>query len=261
MEKFDEIAISMYAELNSCQKVAKRLNVSPSTIHRALTRNGIKLPHRGDEALNNRKRKLVGDVADNVVAAYVRGDSMREIQKAFNCAQGAIYTALKIAGVKRRPKGQQPRELTQEEKNSIVQLRVNHNLSQAVIATQIGCHQTAVSNHLREMGVVCRPCSVGHGSWKGGRVKLSSGYIGVLVDSNWPYRSMINSAGYVPEHRKVMAEHLGRALERHETVHHKDGDRKNNSIENLQIHSGKHGRGVHMCCRNCGSHDIDVKDI
>jgi hypothetical protein len=37
------------------------------------------------------------------------------------------------------------------------------------------------------------------------------------------------------EHRIVMEEHLGRELLSTETVHHIDGDRLNNSLENLEL--------------------------
>jgi hypothetical protein len=33
----------------------------------------------------------------------------------------------------------------------------------------------------------------------------------------------------------VMEQHLGRYLTREECVHHVDGDKKNNSLENLQV--------------------------
>ncbi len=48
------------------------------------------------------------------------------------------------------------------------------------------------------------------------------------------------------EHRYIMEQYLGRKLERWEVVHHKDSDKSNNSIENLEVLSlSKHSR-LHM---------------
>lgn len=96
-----------------------------------------------------------------------------------------------------------------------------------------------------------------HHAWKGGRHPNLRGYIQVSVNDNHPLASMrATEAHYVLEHRLVMAEALGRPLESHETVHHINGVRDDNRLENLQLRIGNHGAGVVMTCRDCGSHNV-----
>jgi len=45
------------------------------------------------------------------------------------------------------------------------------------------------------------------------------------------------------EHRFVMEQHIGRKLLPEETVHHVDGNRSNNALENLELFSSRHGPG------------------
>lgn len=76
-------------------------------------------------------------------------------------------------------------------------------------------------------------------NWKGGKFVSPSGYVFVYAPDN----PMANSRGYVREHRLVMSNSLGRPLTDEEIVHHKDENKKNNDLSNLEIMTnGEHTR-------------------
>lgn len=106
-----------------------------------------------------------------------------------------------------------------------------------------------------------------------GRYINSDGY--VLINTTFREPTMrrdVNVQGYarvnlgsergrVLEHRLVMEEALGRPLETHETVHHINGDKQDNRLENLQLRQGKHGNGVRFTCLDCGSHNVSAAPL
>ena len=134
-------------------------------------------------------------------------------------------------------------------------------MSQTYIAAKFGTTQDIVSGLLRQWGRIPEKRygavrGPKHGSWRGG-THILNGYRLVTLDRGSRFWSMASSVrGYVAEHRLVMAESLGRCLTANETVHHINGDRLDNRLENLQLRQGKHGKGMVSKCADCGSHNV-----
>jgi hypothetical protein len=88
----------------------------------------------------------------------------------------------------------------------------------------------------------CRDCADkyyrgkhSHG-WKGGRWQSSDGYIWVYVPLDDFYHSMChNKNNYVMEHRIIIARSINRCLNSWEVVHHKNGVRNDNRLDNLLL--------------------------
>ena len=74
----------------------------------------------------------------------------------------------------------------------------------------------------------------GNPHWKGGKALSSQGYVVVSLGVRKKSNLM---------HRLVMEKHLGRKLSSKEIVHHKNGIKTDNRIENLELTD----RSKHMC--------------
>lgn len=72
-------------------------------------------------------------------------------------------------------------------------------------------------------------------AWKGGRyVDKKTGYVQIWKPEH-PNACIGRSKAYVLEHRMVMSDFLKRPLLKTEQVHHRNGDRADNRIENLEL--------------------------
>jgi hypothetical protein len=82
-----------------------------------------------------------------------------------------------------------------------------------------------------------------HPMWNGGRNINTQGYV-LIYSPDHPYK---DKRSCVREHRLVMEKHLGRYLKPDENVHHKNGDKQDNRLENLELltkneHDKLHGK-------------------
>ncbi len=98
-------------------------------------------------------------------------------------------------------------------------------------------------------GVLCKGCALRNHSfgednrrWNSTRRTVTKSGIRVYIGEGHPYFCMAHrcALGFaILEHRLVMAEHLGRPLEKYEVVHHIDGNNQNNDLANLLLLSAQ----------------------
>lgn len=137
-----------------------------------------------------------------------------------------------------------------------VSVREKHSTHGTILLVYVQCEKCKEYRWISKLKMdhkqytgYCYQCSRGINTreklwnWKGDRKILKSGYIKVKIYPDNPYYSMAHRNGYIPEHRLVMAEHLGRCLESSEIVHHRGTkypigskeDKGDNRAENLEL--------------------------
>lgn len=173
-----------------------------------------------------------------------------EIGKIFDVSASAICNKLRAYGIERRPqaedlKGQKFGRWT------VIKETGRNNRGQVTWLCQCECGNqgasttgTLKSGNTKSCGCLLKESArsrngVNHPSYKNARW-YRSGYV-LLSDRHHPNA---NKKGVISEHVLVMVKYLGRPLKKGETIHHKNGIRDDNRIENLELRSGQHGQGA-----------------
>ena len=154
---------------------------------------------------------------------------MWQIAKEQGVAIGKVYNYLKRHGIPTRPR------ITPE---TIEKIRAGNTGKKRGPLRMTEEHRA----NIRKANMARRGAFYVKTEFGGHTKKRDDGYIAVYV----PSHPRANSDGYVMEHHLVMEKHLGRLIAPGEVVHHINGVRDDNRIENLMVMTAKEHMSLHM---------------
>jgi transposase-like protein len=250
--------LAAYKDGASVKRLAQRFHCRDTVISAALATAGIKL-HPGGRA----HPVLSPEQGIEVAAMYAEGSSLPEIAEEIGCSVPVIASAVRRYGSMRRMG--KPKYWNDERRGQVLKM-ADIGASVNEIAEAVGAPYQAVNmviQHARSKGELARyiaPSGAAHHAWNGGRLIDSGGYVRIRLNDDERHLAPATPK-YHPEHRIVVARALERALKPTESVHHINGDKQDNRLENLQLRQGAHGKGVRAVCGDCGSHAIEFRPI
>ena len=115
----------------------------------------------------------------------------------------------------------------------VIEIKIHHHIRG--IPEFVNGHYSRINNPMKGRRRCANP------NWNGGRHINSLGYVLILdSDHRGPGRTP-----YILEHRHVMEKHFDRKLTRKDEVHHLNGDKADNRIENLMLLTKKEHAQLH----------------
>ena len=244
--------IGLYQSGQSVKQVARHFRCRSDVVSEVLLTKKVRL-HPGGRL--HPRLSPTGEA--ELATAYSSGSSLRKLADDYGVSVTTVRNVLRRQGITAREPAR-PEFWTPEVLARLTHLNAE-GFTEQYIATELGVSVGAVNRRLRFLGLASsepRARGASHGGWKGGRSVHGSGYILITPSEEDLQYVTTNLAGYAMEHRLVAGRALGRKLLRIETVHHINGDKTDNRLENLQIRRGPHGAGAVFQCQACGSHDI-----
>ena len=195
--------------------------------------------------------KVTDKQARSAAERFHAGERMPDLAAEYDCNVKTLRKAMRRIGYDSSERPTPPKKMTPERTARLIEL-YDAGVTHESIKEQLGLSRYTIHYALKRLG---RPRR--YKRWVNG-----DGYHYLTIPVGHPLHGAFAAMQgkenniHTSVHRFVMAEHLGRALMPWETVHHVDGDRSNNRIENLQLRQGRHGKGSTFSCMDCGSHNV-----
>lgn len=248
----DEI-VAAYRSGTTYRELCKRYNTKGHRITKILDDHGLKPHGRGGH------RKFTDAEEQAIAEAYESGTSSGSLARQYSCSVGLVRRIATDHGKIIAGRGNWFRTFPDELIDRVLQLRTE-KLSTDRIAEIVELPEFQVRRIVNDNGMCRRwlraPQSGYEASHKPGE------YVFEALARDDPFLpTMARANGYVQQHRLVMARHLGRPLRKDESVHHINGIRDDNRIENLQLRQGQHGKGVVAQCADCGSYNVTTTKL
>lgn len=129
-----------------------------------------------------------------------------------------------------------PRKLFDQKQDEEIRQRYLNGETAKQIAISFGCYEQPILNSLKRTKTFRRKTwkrasGKQNGNWNGG-VRWIKGYKHIKM----PDHHLARQDGYVPEHRLIMEQKLGRKLKQTEVVNHIDHNIRNNNESNLEVY-------------------------
>lgn len=247
--------IKDYLSFIPYNKIASKYNITRKLVENVIMKNGVRKHGKQLKRLSNEETK-------EFIELYKSGIKVEDLCIKFDTTYYILKQVARENGLSLRKRG----PISKLENKELAEKCIKHwknGCSQIEIANEYKISQFLVSKLIRKylsyeeyskLNKYNRKITKGH-------IKHDAGYIMIRLNPNDKFFSMVNSSGYVMEHRYIMALHIGRSLLKTETVHHKDGNRANNNIDNLQLMVGNHGKNICYQCADCGSKNLKPAEI